>query len=362
MQGSVLPGPIPNSPQKGRTGASVAGSASSSGPRSHQPTTHMEGRLSRRWEKAGSCCPPSTVSRTRLDGNLQGIPGQATLGWFGLHSLHLPLPPQTWVEMGVPCVGPASQGSNGGGQRALPGLGDFPEEEGLPFPSINSHVHGDMGRGALGGRKCAAAVPGVGAERACNPPMPRLCTSFPAPRLLPLGPPVGPASWLLCLHSCCFFSKEGTSPQPSKPNTKAALSRSFSRFHFPPTAGIKAPACLPTHCPPSQSQSHHKSHSPVGSLLHRRMWKDMSNTGRGLTASLGQEQTACCHSNQCSAFCPLSQAPTTVCWALPSAQETEEDRHCPHPQRVHIPVDHTNGLQMNREMPPCQTAGSANKP
>lgn len=60
----------------------------------------------------------------------------------------------------------------------------------------------------------------------------------------------------------------------------------------------------------------------------------------GLTASLGQQQNFSYPSSQGSAFCPLmvTYYCTTVCQALPLAQQIVEDRHCPCPQGAHIPI------------------------
>lgn len=85
--GIPTPTPIPNSPQGGRTGPIVAeGSASSSGP--VVPSLgELQGRLRRKWEQAGSCCPPSTASRTALDGEfVRCCRASRAPGRPGLHS------------------------------------------------------------------------------------------------------------------------------------------------------------------------------------------------------------------------------------------------------------------------------------
>lgn len=80
-------------------------------PRSPQPRTDGGGRLSR-WVPAGSCCPPSTASRAAPDGEFARCcqAGRAP-GKPGVYSPPPPPPPQARVEVGVPYLGPASQGN-----------------------------------------------------------------------------------------------------------------------------------------------------------------------------------------------------------------------------------------------------------
>lgn len=139
--------------------------------------------------------------------------------------LHTPKPPRG----GCPAWEPASQGSTGGkAGRRLCRLGDFPEEEGLPSPSLNCQVP----RGIRRGRKCVWRPVSLmtGLQPTPNTPA---CLHTPAQcaRLrLPPPPPHRSVSMPgLCLHSCSFWSKEGLFLYPSKPNAKASLSRSFSR-------------------------------------------------------------------------------------------------------------------------------------
>lgn len=209
--------------------------------------------------------------------------------------LHTPKPPRG----GCPAWEPASQGSTGGkAGRRLCRLGDFPEEEGLPSPSLNCQVP----RGIRRGRKCVWRPVSLmtGLQPTPNTPA-RLHTPAQCSRLrLPPPPDRSVSMPGLCLHSCCFWSKEGLFLHPSKPNAKASLSRSFSRSFpqsgsgshgSPPHLG-PGPSAWPLSIPLPGTDSSLEAGTCLATALP---WADLWGWGG--------------HGSQCSVFV-ISPAPT----------------------------------------------------